>query len=480
MNKTQMTLPRVPTVPIRYALPAIFAALIVTTVGVIGWLAFRSGRQATDELATQLTEEATARIEEHVYAYMATPHLFHQINSAAIRTGSLDVADLDRLERYLWDLVQLTESVNFIYFGSEAGELFGVERQEDGTLVLWIQERAVDPNLNVYRLDDDHNRVEHLDSVEFDPRARPWYEAAVAAGEPTWSSVYPDISRPILVITSVMPVYDASGDLLGVLGTDLSLGQISVFLRALEIGKTGEAFIIERSGEIVASSADEAPSITTEEGQERLHVVLSSEPLIRSVGRSLDDQFGGFSSIEDRQHLTLVIDGVRYYVQVAPLQDGRGLDWLGVVVIPETDFMAPIYANVRSTVLLGLTILLLASLAGFVVARWIIRPVLAVTDAAAAIETASFVPESLGPISRRSDELGMLARVFQGMAEEVHARELWLKRQLEQLRIEIDEVRRRQQVDGIVETEFFRDLQSKARQMRRRGDQEEPPEQEEK
>jgi hypothetical protein len=42
------------------------------------------------------------------------------------------------------------------------------------------------------------------------------------------------------------------------------------------------------------------------------------------------------------------------------------------------------------------------------------------------------------------------------------------------LRIEIDEARRQKDVGQIVETDFFRDLQVKAREMRARRDRSEP------
>ena len=157
---------------------------------------------------------------------------------------------------------------------------------------------------------------------------------------------------------------------------------------------------------------------------------------------------------------------MRYFVHAAPLQDGRGLDWLIFVVVPETDFMGPVYANVRTTVLLGVLILCGAIFVGVVTARYIMRPIMAVTDAARAVEVAQFDPESLDPIAARTDELGYLTRVFQQMAREIQVREQELRQQLQQLRIEVDEVKRRQQVASVVGTEFFRDLQAKARAMR--------------
>lgn len=54
------------------------------------------------------------------------------------------------------------------------------------------------------------------------------------------------------------------------------------------------------------------------------------------------------------------------------------------------------------------------------------------TDAAAAVEAETFDPDSLAEVAARPDALGQLARVFQGMAHEVYAREQRLKHQVQE------------------------------------------------
>jgi len=89
-----------------------------------------------------------------------------------------------------------------------------------------------------------------------------------------------------------------------------------------------------------------------------------------------------------------------------------------------------------------------------------------VTRAAAAVETGQFAPEMLVDIVKRPDELGQLARVFQRMAQEIAAREEQLKRQIQVLRIEIDEVKKSRQVAEITETDYFQALREKAKILR--------------
>lgn len=67
-----------------------------------------------------------------------------------------------------------------------------------------------------------------------------------------------------------------------------------------------------------------------------------------------------------------------------------------------------------------------------------------------------------------NDEISTLAMVFEMMVDKVRQREASLKQQVENLKIEIDEAKRQKQVSDIVDTDFFRDLQTKAKDFRKR------------
>src|SRR5881409_1535766 len=91
-----------------------------------------------------------------------------------------------------------------------------------------------------------------------------------------------------------------------------------------------------------------------------------------------------------------------------------------------------------------------------------------VTAAAVAIKNNTFQRESLDEVAIRADELGQLAQVFQEMARQVYAREQQLQRQVQQLRIEIDQERRARDVADITESEYFQQLLGKADELRHR------------
>lgn len=86
--------------------------------------------------------------------------------------------------------------------------------------------------------------------------------------------------------------------------------------------------------------------------------------------------------------------------------------------------------------------------------------------AAADLEAGMYDPCKLDEVGRRGDALGQLARVFQRMAREVYTREQQLRQQIHQLTIEVNEARKEREVMEIVETEYFQDLQKRAKEFR--------------
>ena len=68
--------------------------------------------------------------------------------------------------------------------------------------------------------------------------------------------------------------------------------------------------------------------------------------------------------------------------------------------------------------------------------------------------------------SRFPDEMYELGQSFAIMAEKVAARERHLTKEVQRLRVEIDQAKREEAVQEITSTDFFEDLSGKADQLR--------------
>ena len=73
----------------------------------------------------------------------------------------------------------------------------------------------------------------------------------------------------------------------------------------------------------------------------------------------------------------------------------------------------------------------------------------------------------LETVAARDDALGTLARSFARMAGQVRAREDRLRKEVAELRIEIDEAKQAQRVAEITGTDYFQDLRGRAAELRR-------------
>ena len=72
----------------------------------------------------------------------------------------------------------------------------------------------------------------------------------------------------------------------------------------------------------------------------------------------------------------------------------------------------------------------------------------------------------LDPVSRRTDALGQMARVFTRMARNVQQREDRLKEQVRELSIEIDHTRSARRAAEVTETEYFQNLERRVDELR--------------
>ena len=132
------------------------------------------------------------------------------------------------------------------------------------------------------------------------------------------------------------------------------------------------------------------------------------------------------------------------------------------------------HASGQLTLQLGLTIMLtvIFTLVNTVLlAQSILQPMLKLTEAARAIQSNRFTSQQAAELRDSTGdqtEISYLQQVFGQMAEEVLAREESLRKQVDDLKIIIDESRRSQQVAEITESEFFRELQGRAEAMRNR------------
>ncbi|MGI8502078.1 MAG: sensor histidine kinase [Hassallia sp.] len=426
-------------IPLRLILVVPFVLQIFAAVGLVGYLSFKNGQQAVNDLANQLIDKASQQVDEHLAIYLALPQQLSQLNADAISAGQLNLNNQRANEQYLFRQAKAFKDITYIGYVLTDGREAGAGRWINGVDLLVYENLIGDGKASEYVADNRGNRVKLLQSYEFDPWTQQGSKDAARLGKPIWGPIFTFDPGNVKItqegkalqtknstsnngfeyyvgLPARYPIYDQNGKQLGVIAIDLLLTNISEFLRNLKVSSSGQVFIIERDGMLVGSSSKHSILHKVNGKAERFSVLKSPDPLIRSIASELKKRFKNFQSIQNNQELNITFNGEHQFVQVTPWQDKYGLDWLVVVTVPESDFMAQINANTRTTILLCLAALAVAILLGMYTASWITSPILRLSQASEAIAVGK-----LNQIVEETqvNELNILARSFNRMAQQL-------------------------------------------------------------
>ncbi len=476
-----------------------------------------TSRQNVDDMVSQINSELMNSTENEV------GHLFENILSSkqliasSLDEGLIQLDDAEAQGRFYLNLLKANENFTWVQFAFENGDYLGVKRRPDGLYDLikrqWddslgavaepgselAEEQAERAQIAAQYLQDqqlpedfetanktvqtyqfqtgrDWQILEETTGREFYyAPIRPFYrDAFESPDENVWTDLYV-FKTGNAVGLDAANTYRASEEspILGVISISFELQQISQYLDELKDEAEGAIFITNPQGSLIASSNPLALSESfvgegTNADAELVPLSEVEDSLLQVAYQAFSANNIELDNLIGLQELTFYdeITRQRYYIAVQPLGQ---LDWVVGTVTPESVFLTRINRS-RNQLLIVITVFLGV---GAIAAVWlsdraITRPIINISDAAEAIESGTFTDVSLNETINRRDELGKLARMFEKMAQEVYNREQNLKRQLQALKIEIDESRKSREVKEIVETDFFKDLKVKAQNMRDR------------
>ncbi|MCF8131659.1 MAG: HAMP domain-containing protein [Synechococcus sp. Tobar2m-G35] len=381
-------------------------ALVALGVGTIAYL---NGHRSVQLLARQLGSSIADQVDLQLDGVLEAPRLINRLNEQAIRSGQLDPENFAALERLFFEQISLFP-VGYINYGNEAGDYLGVQRLDDGRLLVNEMRQRVAPNRQlVYPISAAGRQRQPLRVIEPIGTAReePWYRETIKAGHPVWSSIYQWDDNPgVLSVSFNQPVRDPrSGRLQGVIGVDVILTQLSTFLQQLWGQRPGLVLVLERDGRLVASSRP-AMVLRTSPGDppRRTRIDGSDDPLVRRLGSLLFSRTdngdlrlqGGWG--RNREQLEFNERNRTVFVETMRWSDGQGLDWLVLVVIPQEGLQGIETQGARLALVLCILALLVAIVVTQRLNRWILRPLEQLTTTSRHL-TEAVSTQDHGPLS---------------------------------------------------------------------------------
>ena len=238
----------------------IFLALIFTQflslAGLVGWY-FYTVKEELTRLAETTAQLAVVEIIRQTEAYFAPAVATVERSVGLFRHEILGPNNPAQLEAYFLGRLRENSDLAGIFVGWPDGSFDYVMRNSEHTLGGFRSKRIQfneglrrvtyqwrDSAGDVILLEDDPN-----DS--YDPRARPWYKAALGAEGPIWSKPYIFFTSSNPGMTVAQVVSDEDGPR-AVVGVDFEISDISRLLSQVNLGTEGLAVIVNQEGQVLA------------------------------------------------------------------------------------------------------------------------------------------------------------------------------------------------------------------------------------
>lgn len=260
---------------------------------------------------------------------------------------------------------------------------------------------------------------------EFDPTQRPYFSIASPLFNPQriprWTIPYVDATGGGLVVTVAAPVYQAD-EFVGVVAADMQLSQITEQIRAIKVGETGYAFMLDDAGRILSMPKAGFDMFGLRESDLKnddffKHTLLGvGSDQLQSVTMRMTAGGNGL--------LTVDVHGVDSYISFSPIKtNGYSI----ALVVPVSELQGAIRAarsetqqQIRSALRLAVTLLLLLLVFAVAVSlglgRVIAAPIQRLTQIASLISAGDL---SVSAPVATNDEMGTLANAFNAMTSQL-------------------------------------------------------------
>lgn len=357
------------------------------------------------EIDTELTDAAeTMRMIQSIFA-----------------TDIVKLEDKANRKNLFLAMLKDNPTFSWVSFGWPNGDFVGAQRQDENQIRYivskWVPaEKKAVRNIDYYKVADGELQYEVSRVLENDYYApqRSWFRKAVDTKGVIWTDVYVfDTSKKPGLNTAIS--LERKGTFDGVLSIAIELERISKYLKNISAGKTGVAFIMNDSTELIAFRDPAEVTFT---------VVGKDIPRLRRLGEAKNPQLviasraletGGIAmdSLKQMRQITYrdPVTGGTFFVSFSPI---RHQNWIVGTVIPEDDYLAAINRNFQVTVITVLVLILLVAIVSVTFSKiLLVNPLSKITDQTAYIqnfelEQIHYVPSVIREVDQLSRSVNQM------------------------------------------------------------------------
>ncbi|MDG2031108.1 MAG: SpoIIE family protein phosphatase [Phycisphaerales bacterium] len=370
--------------------PLLLLSLVVGIAFLFGGLGVTGTERVSRDLLDRVLDQATERVRLAVRSNLSKPRLLSRLNGELMEIGSINLDDLRGEVPSLWTELMGYPSISAILVSNADTDTVWVERRADGTKIAAIFDASSDSGRCYEWLLDDAGRItgDPIGSYPYDPQERPWHKTAMnSPGGAGWTPLYAwassgDDPNPIGSGYATL-VTAKDGSRIGVTDVGFTVDAISSYLSTITVSENGRLFVMNAEGYLVAGDSTDVPcsldgNLVRAEHSSCVMVSHAADVLNDPSLTTIDD--AGFTHSIFTEH-----DGTSYLVDATSLGVEWGPNWRIVTVIPEGDLLSGVHQVQSRLIYWGVAVLVVAGLAGLLLSRTIVRPIIGLRKTATQI-----------------------------------------------------------------------------------------------
>jgi len=369
------------TIKIRVSIFLVVSILLTITTLTISIIFYKNTTSVIFSLSDKIVQTTTREVILNTTQYLNTPASITRMLARLVAKEDI-VANHENLWACMWDLLHDTKQIASVYIGDKHGNF--VQSRKFPELATRIADRTGQNPREIWHYRDENYNIIRTESKEkiYDPRERPWYKntkndpgTGVDSNRNTvfLTDTYIFYTTKSPGITASYPVTDNHGTVNAVVGTDIYLDQLSLFMADQEVSPNGIVFIMDSNNTIVAyPDIRKTVRIDKNSGLRSASIKDIEEKWVTDAVRLYNKTL--------QKKLISVTDGKRHIASFADFPESFGKDWKIVIIIPEDDLVGHLQRMTTITLSISLFIIILSIFIMNSISNKLSRPILKLSD----------------------------------------------------------------------------------------------------
>ena len=359
---------------------------LVTIVSIMGY-SFYISYILTDRFSDKVISQSSRAATDKTVSYLEEGEILPQIGSRIVAQPEDISLENDQLRAYLMGALDAYPHIASFFVGTEQGKLIQAKRLSNRAsfrlypskllpieavyAVIFVNLEGENSKEVWHYYDEDGKFVlkEQLPDTVKDHRYQDWYKRTAERGTLQWSNIYilPDSGKLGMTVSfPLRTTYENAGQFMGVIATDITVENISAFLKAENIGEGGIVFIVNDRGEVIAH---QEPSQGVEIVNQEPRVIEATDLKQKFLSKAYQ-----LHKHLEQDKFEFDLDGISYIASFQLFPKKFSGEWTIGVVTPKKYFASNAQTMRFRTIIIATIIFIISTFIMVVIARRISRP----------------------------------------------------------------------------------------------------------